>query len=200
MHYEIREEPNSLDPSITMRNCYSKIDGGYIGNEKTAKMLAGRGIAPQRRAPSSKVCSIGFSKSDQKWYGWSHRAIYGFGVGSSVKSGNCGYVADNPEEMIDDYANFFADISQDCADQHRAECQILEDRSGIRILHTPVKLPMARNVTDLVNALDDDAAELPVETLFEDAVSVQKCGRGSWTAATLDDAKQMAMDFAEGVS
>ena len=25
--------------------------------------------------------AIGFSEKEQKWYGWSHRAIYGFGIG-----------------------------------------------------------------------------------------------------------------------
>ena len=35
--------------------------------------------------------SIGFSEKEQKWYGWSPRAIYGFGIGSEVKEGDCGY-------------------------------------------------------------------------------------------------------------
>ncbi len=200
MRYEIRKEPNSLDPSITMRSCYSKIDGGYIGTEVVAKMLEKRGIAPQRSEPSRNFCSIGFSERDQKWYGWSHRALYGFGVGSTVEPGDCAYTADNPEEMIDDYANFFADISQEAADQHRAECQILEDRSGIRILHTPIEIPMAESIEHLAEIIEGDAPTPPTERLFEDAVSTRKCGRGTWTAATLGDAKQMAMDFAEGVS
>jgi len=29
---------------------------------------------------------------------------------------------------------------------------------------------------------------------------ITKCGKGEWEAKTLDDAKQMAIDFAEGVS
>lgn len=32
--------------------------------------------------------SIGFSEDEQKWYGWSHRAIYGFGIGYEVKEGD----------------------------------------------------------------------------------------------------------------
>lgn len=39
-----------------------------------------------------KTCgegSIGFSEKEQKWYGWSHRAIYGFGVGHVVEDGDC---------------------------------------------------------------------------------------------------------------
>lgn len=34
--------------------------------------------------------AIGFSRKEQKWYGWSHRAIHGFGVGDKCKNGECG--------------------------------------------------------------------------------------------------------------
>ena len=40
---------------------------------------------------SHSGASIGFSEEEQKWYGWSHRAIYGFGVGSKVEKGNIAY-------------------------------------------------------------------------------------------------------------
>ena len=198
MNYEIREE---LIPGtqIIMHSTYSIIDGGYIGDEKWAKKLVHKGIIPETRV-GNKVCSIGFCAKEQKWYGWSHRAIYGFGIGSTTKPGNCGYVADNPEEMIDDHAAFFGDISPECADQHRAECQILPDRSGIRILHTPIELPVADSMEHAFEIVTGDAPEPPKQMIFEDAVSIRKCGRSTWTAATLLDAKQMACDFVEGVS
>lgn len=28
--------------------------------------------------------SLGFSEKEQKWYGWSHRAIHGFGIGDEM--------------------------------------------------------------------------------------------------------------------
>jgi hypothetical protein len=31
---------------------------------------------------------IGFSEKEQKWYGWSHRAFCGFGIGDKVKEGD----------------------------------------------------------------------------------------------------------------
>jgi len=31
---------------------------------------------------------LGFSEKEKKWYGWSHRATYGFGVGHEVKKGH----------------------------------------------------------------------------------------------------------------
>jgi len=38
-------------------------------------------ISPEKSAPDHSVCSIGKSAKDGKWYGWSHRAVHGFGVG-----------------------------------------------------------------------------------------------------------------------
>lgn len=46
------------------------------------------GIEPQKSKPSHSACSIGFSEKEQKWYGWSHRAIHGFGIGDVVKEGD----------------------------------------------------------------------------------------------------------------
>ena len=65
---------------------------------------------------------VGFSPKEQKWYGWSHRAIYGFGIGSTCKKGDCHYIGSST------------------------------------------------------------------------------IGRGEWIAKTMEDAKQMAIDFNHGVS
>jgi len=173
----------------------SKFDGSYItlvGMEDNIKYLAEREITEEL------THGVGFSPKDNKWYGWSHRAIYGFEIGSTCKKGDCHYIASTPEEMIEDHANFFADISKECAEQHRAECQVLPDRSGIRILHTPIKLPMTtmENIVEDLENLDS----LPEMTLFEDNYTEIKCGKGEWTAKTMEDAKQMAVDFNKGVS
>lgn len=151
------------------------------------------------RSMGGKIASIGFSSIQNKWYGWSHRAIYGFGVGSEVKKGDCAYIASTPEELIDDHANFFADISQESADQHRAECQILDDRAGIRILHAPTVIPMAKLTEDVIDVMDgDDSAVEMVD--ISPHFTIVKCGKGAWQALTLEDAKLMACDFAKSVS
>lgn len=49
--------------------------------EKRKKM----GLIPD---PNPHRGSIGFSEKEQKWYGWSHRAMYGFGIGDTVKAGD----------------------------------------------------------------------------------------------------------------
>lgn len=41
------------------------------------KFLEKHGI----KTVSCNGAAIGFSEKEQKWYGWSHRAIYGFGIG-----------------------------------------------------------------------------------------------------------------------
>lgn len=38
-------------------------------------------IEPEKRTKDAEVCTIGKSKKNGKWYGWSHRAYAGFGVG-----------------------------------------------------------------------------------------------------------------------
>ncbi len=144
-----------------------------------------------------KVPIIGFSEKEQKWYGWSHRAIYGFGIGSTCKKGDCHYTADNPEEMIDDYANFFADISEECAEEHRKQCVILPDRTGIIISKPGIEIPVVDNLDDLQAALEDEIE--PEKQQVLSGTYIQKCGKGEWVAETLEDAKQMAEDFAEDV-
>ncbi len=82
-------------------------DGQYIGDPKWAYRLAKRGISPEKSKPSNNVCSIGFSAQEQKWYGWSHRVIAGFGIGDEVDSPDqlCAssgwtkeYLLEHPEE------------------------------------------------------------------------------------------------------
>ena len=58
-------------------------------------------------------CGLVWSESEQKYYGWSHRAYYGFGIGSKVKKGDVGYngkewIAKNmndAKQMAIDYRN-----------------------------------------------------------------------------------------------
>jgi len=74
------------DGSLEMVNCYSVDTGHWIGNARTARYLCKRrGLRQVQKAqPGHSVCSIGFNESEQKWYGWSHRAICGFGIGDRL--------------------------------------------------------------------------------------------------------------------
>ena len=68
---------------IEMKSCYS-YSGGYIGDEKTADFICNKmGIVPET-IPGDEVCSIGYCRMNNKWYGWSHRAIVGFQKGNRI--------------------------------------------------------------------------------------------------------------------
>lgn len=91
--YEVRREiwrtPDC--PDIEMLSAYTP-NGDYIGVPRSARyLIVKRGIAPQKLTPESITCSIGYSTKDGKWYGWSHRAIYGFKVGSVCKKESSHY-------------------------------------------------------------------------------------------------------------
>lgn len=179
-------------------------EGHYIGTPDIGEFLCDKcGIRPELAGPRDSVCSIGFCEREQKWYGWSHRAIFGFGIGHTVERGDCGYIADTPEGLIEDRGDFFADLGEASRERHMAECQILPDRSGIRVLHAPLVIPMASKIDDALEYIAGaaDAPDLAEVDLHdgENAFSIEKCGRGEWTAETLDDARQMAIDFAESV-
>ena len=67
----------------------SNVDGGYIGAEEDYKYLTNKGlILIQKAKKKHRTCSIGYQPDENKWYGWSHRAIYGFGIGDEVHEGD----------------------------------------------------------------------------------------------------------------
>jgi len=69
---------------LVMRSAYTPT-GDYIGSPKNARYLFKRGINQIEKSKSDhSVCSIGFNPKDKKWYGWSHRAICGFGNGDRI--------------------------------------------------------------------------------------------------------------------
>ena len=67
------------DKPFPIKYAVSK-SGQYIGTPRDAWRLVNvAGISVfERRNPTSKVCSIGYCLHKKKWYGWSHRAIFGF--------------------------------------------------------------------------------------------------------------------------
>lgn len=135
--YEIRseqlteEEAGGTPGGLVMKSAYTIPEGYYIGDSKTAfRLIVKRGIKPQPREPArpdanngkGRTCSIGFSEQAQKWYGWSHRAIFGFGIGDAVKEGDCTassgwtdeYLKEHPEEDLSLPVGFVAQTLEDC--------------------------------------------------------------------------------------
>lgn len=70
----------------TMSYAYSTYTGEWIGQPRQAYVLAKKfGLSQIQTAHKTDcVCSLGFNEKEQKWYGWSHRAIFGFGIGNKL--------------------------------------------------------------------------------------------------------------------
>ena len=163
-------------------------EGHYIGDYKTALHICDRlGIKPELASPKHSVCSIGYSFIEDKWFGWSHRATCCFGVGSKVKRGDCAYVPVDMEDARQEAIAFWADESH-----LNVEAELSEDEYG----KTCFKVHWTYS---------DDPDLIPNEKLRgtvggAHSYPPEQFGKGTWEAVTMDDAKQMAIDFAEGVS
>lgn len=170
---------NPTDKPTPMEACYSTIDGSYIGDKQEAKTLCRKlGIKPQA-LPNGNVACIGFNDKEQKWYGWSHRAIFGFGIGHKITKDSMGFIASNEDEFIQHRVAFFTD-------EHREPIQTKVE-NGI--------LKMSAKYKDTV-----PDASLIGTTWEYDRPLPTSYGKGEWTAKTLEDCKQMAIDFTIGVS
>ena len=81
---EVSGEEAGGGPSFVLESAYTP-SGDYVGNPKDADyLIKERRIAPEIAKEGHSVCSIGFCEKEKKWYGWSHRAIVGFGIGDKI--------------------------------------------------------------------------------------------------------------------
>jgi len=180
---------------------YSKFDGSYItrvGMEENVEFLANREITEEL------THGVGFSLKDNKWYGWSHRAIKGFCVGATCQRGDCHYLPENKEDFLESLLEFWDE----------------EHREIVRGVHTPQEImdsqPTAPGEAEQVSVPSGKFEKgVYIEWRYSDKLPNKKLrntlsgiftpypesfGRGEWTAKTLGDAKQMAIDFNESVS
>lgn len=182
--YDIRTE------EVELEGCNKHIEkraytpeGLYIGKSKLAYQLCVKmGIKPEMISDEWCSCAVGFSEQDQKWYGWSRfmygwsRFIHGFGIGDKVTKESCGYTPSDVNELADAYRRWNDLV------------EIVDDNT-IR-----VSVKMCNTVGENADGslVLEDADEM-------DSYKVET-GRGEWTAKTLDDARQMACDFAEDLA
>lgn len=87
---------------------YNK-DNKYVGDLEDFKNLVEHyGITKIQTYNDNNVCSIGFNEKENRWYGWSHRAIHSFGVGDEVKEHDLtntsgyvdSYIKEHPEKDL----------------------------------------------------------------------------------------------------
>jgi len=125
----------------------------------------------EKTSPDHSVNSIGFSPKLGKWFGFSHRAIYGFKKGSTCKMGDCHFKPSNKEEFLESLKKWYDDPMY-------KDVELNHTKTGVHIKYTTK------------SGIGEDRIEkYPT-----------KWGKGEWTAKSMEDAKQMAIDFAEGVS
>ena len=180
--------------SVCLQNVVYSEPGEYVGDVDHANFLIKKGITHfVQPLALGETCCIGFCEDEQKWYGWSHRAILGFGVGSKVAKGDCAFKPSNKEEAIEAALAFWEidGIWREC-ETPEITCtnmlQSIEPSIEAGVAGTKIKCKRACRGADR-----DFSSEYFVPYPLE-------WGRGEWEAKTLLDAIQMAMDFAEGVS
>lgn len=164
---------------------YSNIDDSYIGMEGMEDkliFLANKNLIQVQNTRNNRdhTSNLGFNEQEQKWYGWSHRAIYGFGVGHEVKMGDVNYRASTKEGYLQYMINFWRDPHH-----HNVTGRENDDGTGVII-----KWEYSDDVPNkkLVGNIGGSESRYPDEF-----------GKGEWKAETLEDAKQMAIDYAEAI-
>ena len=155
----------------------------YVGDLRWAYDLIKRGIYDPKPLGKGGTCCYGKSDLDGKWYGWSHRAMYGFTVGSTVKKGDCAYFPKNEDDYMESMKLFWS--SEDHLDI-KVYKEEVEGKSGCRVEWTYSDKILNKDLRNQINSVFN---EFPSEY-----------GKGEWFAQTENDAMQMARDFARGVS
>ena len=184
MAAELAKSMRDAPAFMEMESAYS-LAGHYIGSVETAKLLCGEyGIAPELLSPEHNVCSIGFSTKANKWYGWSHRAIHGFGIGDAVKVGDVAYV---PKDWDDFLARCAAFWTEDDHINVTAERSVDADGNDI----ATVSWFYSDRIPN-----KDLRGKISSATMYPP----EQWGRGEWVAETLDDAREMAKAFADDIA
>lgn len=173
---------------------YSKVDGSYltrVGMENDLNYLLKLGITEDIHDGygEPQTSCIGFNTLEKKWYVWSHRAIFGFGVGSECKKGSCGYEANNKKDFVEDCLRFWGDTDME-GDTNKINPrakEVTEDgKLGVKVSYT------------YDNKTPNKALRGQVGEVFTEYPTTW--GKGEWKANTLEQCKEMAVDFAKGVS
>ena len=119
---------------------------------------------------------LGFSPQNKQWYGWTHRGLYGFGIGSTCNVGDVHYKPSTLEELIN---NTRMEYSDDLRDNVKVE--LVEE--GV--------LAISWTYKDTITNPNLRGKRCEIEHDYNS----NSFGKGQWVAKTLEDAKQMAIDF-----
>jgi len=205
-HYMILKyksvSPGSLF-SYDMISAFSYPNLEYIGSPETAQWICiEKGVYPQSiewpyyipfREVSKKqtilnslsdvlphyylanVCTIGWSEITKSWFGWSHRAMKGFTIGSKITKGHLGYRPSTNQEVLGDAISYYRKNNKI---QSVNSNTIVDGQPDFEIIYESKQ-------TKSVGSYKEIYPEL---------------GHGEWIAESYEDAKEMAIDFAQDVS
>ena len=126
----------------------------------------------EREITDELTHGVGFSPKD---------GIYGFEVGSTCKKGNCHYRAANIEDELEAAVAFWSD-------EYKTNVEANLQSDGT--IHVKWKYD------DAVPNEESRGKISGTDWRYDP----NNFGRGEWTAKTMEDAKQMAVDFNSGVS
>lgn len=208
---------------------FSKYDDSYLGMEGVIE----HSIIPilaELEVTLELSNNFGYSPKHKKWFGWSHRRIYGFTIGSTCKPGNCHYRPATEQEELKDSIRFWSDVNK-----KKIKGKILrpglieitfEYRSNVETFFkywfNYTELPFEYKLRsfikyDLLIWINDfqyngDRIKRILKRwkwqFFQKKrthkilheYDPKNMGRGKWTAETMEDARLMAIDYCDGVS
>lgn len=133
---------------------------------------------------SFNQCMIGYSKIKKQWFGWNDISIRGFKVGSKIEKGNIGFTPRNKEECLEEALDFFLSRNGKLLN-----CKYdVENKNfgmGLMFEYEDMCGYKSRNKNRKNNL-----------KRYKQWIPYPKWGKGEWKAKTMEDAKQMAIDFA----
>ncbi len=156
----------------------SKHDHSYLGHvclEEDLKFLMDNQITDQ------VSFGLGFSPKSNKWFGWTHRGVYGFGIGSTCDKGDIHYKPSSLEDLIISTKEFWMD-------EYRENVKVEKIKDGM--------LKVSWRYLDTISNPNLRGKEGGLEQEYTSSTF----GKGKWVANSLDDAKQMAIDLRSNLS
>ena len=200
--YDVRYENWTLNGDTTLMKCYYTKDGQYVDNV-TKTVMEQYGVEPDFGRHAT-----GFSPRDKKYYGWSHRACWGFKPGDKIKKGDCAYKPLNdPQSILESVRTFWSEP------HHIIELDgsnIVRWSPNYNKLRAKYGQDFYHNWTnsDWVNEFGRQSQDATWRMLKQkgymekhvEPLSSFPTGKGEWTIRNWEDAKQAATDFAMSVS
>lgn len=195
---ELVKAPCDDDEPVELNVVYTR-EGFYVGDLDQALHLTSLGVISEVRPRSGlkeHTCSIGFNPEEQKWYGWSHRGHCSFGIGDKVEKGDCAYEPIDIEDFNSQWLAFW-DVSEDWR-----ECETPDITCKNELVELISNTTHPDHGDQLGSLIKTKHVFRGADRDFESEYFQpypERWGKGEWVAMTLDDAKEMAITYADSV-